>query len=379
MIRGVLAYANEHPDFQIITASAIPYIPLQHRNSFECDGIIGYAESKSECEQLAAARIPAVNVTLHQPPLSGLPVVHSDNLAIGQVAAEHLLQLGLRSFAFVGHQAWFHNQQRCVGFRQTVEVKGNQFQEISVRFGQVRGTGFPSRSIVREALARDLAKLPHPVGVLAAHDEFAAEVVSCLTENGLTVPHDVAVLGVNNYSLICEATSPPLTSVSQRSETIGYEAAALLSRLMSGESSPAEPLLIAPGPVLVRRSTDYLAISDRTVVEAMGFIEANCHRPIRTVDVVHHVALRRGALDAKFIDTLGQSVAEVLRSARVRRAKNLLVSSRLDILEIGVRCGFDSKSGFTRAFVREVGMLPSEFRKKAAPSNRSIGMAMENE
>ena len=228
----------------------------------------------------------------------------------------------------------------------------------------------PVRPIDRQHLQAALAALQPPIGIMAAHDEFAFEVIEACTALGWTVPHDVAVLGVNNYSLVCEVADPPLTSLVQRSESIGYEAAALLDQLMAGGQPPREPILIPPGRLIVRMSTDFLAVSDRMVLEAVRFIQTHCHQPIRTEDVLLHVGLSRRALDKRFARSLGHSVAEVIRTTRVQRAKELLATSSLDIFDIGIRCGFDSKSGFTRAFRQVAGQLPSSFRKHARQRER---------
>ena len=365
MIRGVLAYAREHPDFKILAETAIPYVPPERLAHHSHDGVIAYAETDEECRWLADRGVPAVNVTMHQPPQAHLPVVHSDNRALGRQAAEHLLGLGLRTFAFVGHESWHHNQLRQAGFSEAVRASGFSCQQIGILFPASGTSLVPVRPIDRQHLQAALATLQPPVGIMAAHDEFAFEVIEACAALGWTVPHDVAVLGVNNYSLVCEVADPPLSSLVQRSEAIGYEAAALLDRLMAGEQPPPEPILLPPGQLIVRMSTDFLAVSDRMVLDAVRFIQAHCHQPIRTEDVLLHVGVSRRALDKRFGRSLGQSVAEVIRTTRVQRAKELLATSSLDIFDIGIRCGFDSKSGFTRAFRQVAGQLPSSFRRQA--------------
>lgn len=371
MIRGVIDYAREHPDFRILAETAVPYIPLDRLDDVTHDGVIAYAESAEECGRLAARGCPAVNVTMHQPPQPGLPVVHSDNVAVGRHAAEHLLGLGLRRFAFVGHMHWHHNAVRSAGFHEAVVAAGFPCREIDVTFLDESVASCSARPIDRSLLRQSLEMLEPPVGIMAAHDEFAFEVIEACDALGWTVPHDVAVVGVNNYSLVCEVADPPLSSLMQQSEAIGYEAAVVLERLMAGETQSPDQVLIPPGRLVVRRSTDFLAVSDRLVLEAVQFIQRQCHRPIHTEDVVQQVGLSRRALDKRFAHSLGQSVAEVIRATRVRRAKELLATSKLDILDIGIRCGFDSKSGFTRAFRQVAGQLPSNFRRQVWQRSQS--------
>lgn len=67
-------------------------------------------------------------------------------------------------------------------------------------------------------------------------------------------------MGVDNDAVFCDLSEPPLSSIDQDLERIGYEAAALLERLMRGDSPPAEPVFVPPRAVVTRRSTDAIAI-----------------------------------------------------------------------------------------------------------------------
>ncbi len=77
---------------------------------------------------------------------------------------------------------------------------------------------------------------------------------------------DMAVIGVDNDEVMCELTNPPLTSIEQGSRQIGYEAALLLERLMAGKKVPRQRTLLEPENIVVRQSTDILAIEDDTVI-----------------------------------------------------------------------------------------------------------------
>lgn len=362
MMRGVLDFARDHPEFAIIKNTAIPYIPIASLKRGLCDGVVAYAETRDEIASLIRIGLPAVNVTLHEDPCPSLPVVHSNNRMIGRLAAEHLLEIGLKNFAFCGHFKWHHNSARLAGFRDMLATRGLSCQAISAAFLNKQKTGSLGRVIDRQRLVDAISRLSSPIGVAAAHDEFAFEVIEGCRKLGRRVPHDVAVIGVNDYRLICETTDPPLTSVRQRSEEIGYKAASLLLRRMRGEPVGQTPVSVDPEAIVVRRSSDFLAISDTLVAASMEYIRANCHHPVHAEDVARRAGLARRTLDKRFQRALGQSVAEELRLARIRRAKELLTASDLDIVDIAVRCGFDSKSGFTRAFHRETGRLPSAYR-----------------
>src|SRR5439155_11720978 len=124
----------------------------------------------------------------------------------------------------------------------------------------------------QDDVARWLAALPHPVGVLACNDVRGLQVLDSCRRIGLPVPERVAVLGVDNDVTLCELSDPPLSSIDQDLERIGYEAAALLDRLMNGEPPPPGPVLVEPLGVVSRRSTDAVAIDDPAVADALRLL-----------------------------------------------------------------------------------------------------------
>lgn len=61
-------------------------------------------------------------------------------------------------------------------------------------------------------------------------------------------------------------------------------------------------------------------------------------------------------------ETIGQSLLRI----RLKNAKRLLTESRKSIIEISTLCGFNDLSYFYRAFKKETGMAPGDFRKHSA-------------
>ena len=84
-------------------------------------------------------------------------------------------------------------------------------------------------------LRRWLQELPKPIGIMACYDIRGQQVLDACRSAGLAVPDEVAVIGVDNDALLCELASPPLSSVIPNTHRTGYEAAALLDRIMAGK------------------------------------------------------------------------------------------------------------------------------------------------
>ncbi len=315
-----------------------------------------------QASRLASLNVPVVNLTLHTDPSDIIPVVHSDNALIGKLAGEHLMSLGLRDFAFVGHFAWYHNRVRRDGFSEYLSTHDYSSHHIDLEFEAETTGDFSVRRIKQKSLREELSSIPGPLGVMAAHDEFAFEVVEACNAIGRSVPFDVAIIGVNDYRLICETTMPGLSSIAQNSERIGYLAAELVHSLMRGESTPHAPILVPPGQLVVRRSSEFLALDDAELVPVVAYLRDHCHQPITAEDIADHFDMGRKTLDKRFKAALGHTVTTELRMERIRIARRLLTTTNLRVIDVGIRSGFDSASGFVRAFRESTGMTPGQVR-----------------
>src|SRR5262249_55442140 len=114
----------------------------------------------------------------------------------------------------------------------------------------------------RQLLIRELRRLPKPLAVFAYNDCVAADIIDACDNSGLLVPEAVAVLGVDNDTMLCECLRVPLSSVCHDLEGMAYQAAALLDRLMAGKKAPKKILRVPPTGLMTRRSTDIQAVNN---------------------------------------------------------------------------------------------------------------------
>ncbi len=361
IMRGVIGYVQQHGGWEIDTRQANPSIPWEALSEWRGDGLIAAVYFPWQYRALRRKRIPAVNVCARLD-TSEISTVFSDNQAIGRLAAEHLIGLGLKHFAFVGRRDLLHDAARGQGFVDEVGRRSFPCQRVEVADELTD----PDEAREHRAIAAQLQKLQRPVGVFAAHDHLGCEVLAVCRELEIKVPYEVAVVGVNNFQLLCETGQPPLSSICQQAERTGYEAARLLTRIVDGEAEAVEHLHLPPGELVQRRSTDFLAVADGEVALALRFIRENCARPITVDDVLEHTSVSRRTLDKRFIESLGHPPAEEIRLSRIRRAQHLLASSPQTILAIALSSGYRSVSGFERAFQHYTGMAPREYRRRFA-------------
>jgi len=215
----------------------------------------------------------------------------------------------------------------------------------------------------RDRIARWLKGLSRPVGIVACNDVRGHHVLDACRSLGLTVPEEVAVVGVDNAETFCALCDPPLSSVVPDATQIGYEAADLLQRLMRGGASPTETRLIPPRGVVTRQSSDSVAISDAVVAKAVRFIRENAHHPIGVEDVLARSGVSRSTLERRFRAALGHSPHDEIQRCRLKRVKKLLLETGWSVSRIAEETGYDHAEYMMVQFKRETGMTPTQWRK----------------
>jgi LacI family transcriptional regulator len=269
----------------------------------------------------------------------------SDAAAIGELAADFFLERGFTSFAFVGAPIdinWSRN-------------RGNAFRGRLAKAGFTCHTYAPSHPSKddQDALRAWIKRLPTPIALFAVWDVRAREILDiCLTE-GIHVPADMAVLGVDNETLICETTIPTLSSIHLDSRRMGYEAASFIDNLLRKKRRPrkAPVRYFKPLSVVARGSTEIVNNPDPVIKKALEVIWLNAHDPQLSIPVVAaHVGVSRRTLEARFRQVLGKSPLDELQWTRLNRAKNLLRSTHFSISALGKMCGFANSSHLGKLF-----------------------------
>ena len=212
-------------------------------------------------------------------------------------------------------------------------------------------------------LAKWLAGLPKPVGIMACYDIKAQQVLDVCRELDLAVPEQVAVIGADNDHLLCNLSDPPLSSVIPNSRRAGYEAARLLDQMMFGEKVDNNAVLVRPLGIETRQSTDTLAIEDAEIAEALRFIRRHASSGINVGDVLKAVPLSRRVLESRFRKLLGRTPHEEIVRQRIGRVQQLLSETELSLREIADRTGFEHAEYLSVAFKQATGQTPTQFRK----------------
>jgi LacI family transcriptional regulator len=194
------------------------------------------------------------------------------------------------------------------------------------------------------------------------------------------VPNEVAILGVNNDYLRCAFGNPPLSSVATDRQLAGYRAAELLDQMMvTGRATGNEDVRIDPIRVVVRHSTDVLAIEDRATCAAIHYIRQFACQGITAEDVAKHVGVSRHVLERKFRHLLGRSAHAEIRQIQVARIKQLLVETDLPLKNIADLVGIMHTEYVNVMFSRHVGMTPGMYRREHQPRQSESRLASSPE
>jgi LacI family transcriptional regulator len=335
------------------------------------DGIIALLRHRdSELTRFVlAANVPVVDLVSELPQLH-IPRVLADNHAIGRTAAEHLISCGLHHLAFLNVWDSRVEQERMEGFRLAAESAGHVFHPIEFHGGQARQGRIDDSQGMLNWLRDRLLELPKPLGAMGQHDREAIYIIQACELAALRIPEQVAVVGSDNDPLLCELGPVPLSSVDNRRRDQGFRAAALLDELISGRPAPREPIRVPTGPVMVRYSSEVLAVPDPDLSKALRYIAENYHRPsISVEEVVRHVDITRRRLYSLFEEHLGRPIHSEILRRRLDLAKRLLLTTREKLYFIGRSCGFRGAQQLTRVFTREVGVPPSQYRQRQTQSD----------
>lgn len=353
VIRGVAEYARTHSniDVEIMAAHSSGQLPGEAATA--CNGVI-LATGFDYSAAVYARGLPAISLTNFHPQ-SGLSRVVTDDQTLGRQVAEHFLMRGYRHFAFVGRDVHF-SMQRYNGFCKAVtDALGTRAkpQHLTAK----------SKSV-----GRQLNRLQKPLALMAANDPWARHVMNISHQSEWLIPDDVAVVGVDNDDVYGgDITRPPLSSVLQLTDRIGYAGVKNLIDLIEGRKVP-QITLIPPGPLIVRESSQAVAVDDDLVIQAIQTMEQTLSQQINIKQLLGTLGVSRRAMELRFAHALGRTPGAELKRLRIERAKFLLATTSRPVSRIAEEVGFSNPPHLCHTFKALLGVTPSAYRNNIMPS-----------
>ncbi|GIW76557.1 MAG: XylR family transcriptional regulator [Phycisphaerae bacterium] len=358
VLRGIGQYARVHGPwlFYLPDRPVIDSIPtLEEWNG---DGIIVQPHQNERfVKELASCGKPVVSLS-GPPGAGGLPTVIANQSAVVEQAITHFRERGFTRFAYCGSSSERIWPPTGELFRKAAESQGQPCELY------LPGYNPELRTLRLAHIGSWLKSLRKPTALLAYNDLRAREVLDACQLVGVRVPEEIAVLGVSNDDLICDLSNPPLSSVIHNARRIGYEAAAMLERILRHEKGPTL-VEVEPLGVKTRQSTDLLAIEDPEIATALRFIRENACSGIRVEDILEEVAMSRRALEIRFREAVGRAPHTEIRRVQLERVKELLATTDYKLERISEMAGFSTAQYLAGLFHRVTGMTPGEYRRRA--------------
>ncbi len=356
VIRGLARHARIHGLGTFLRSGLIP--EPSALEGFGAVGAVASVTSRRVLRDLKALSMPVVNISNW---LGDLPVatVCPDNLQIGQMAAEYFMGRQFRRVAFYGGQSRAYVNDRRHAFSDSLAQKGIEMINLPAA-----GYSQNWREQIQQ-MAATLKAMSKPMGVFCANDEEGRHIIEICRRGQIHVPDEISVLGVDNDEMLCEISAPPLSSIDTQAERIGYEAAAMLVRLIEGEEGREAILRIPPAGVVERQSSETIAVEDPDVAAALHYIRHHADQPIRVTDVIAATNLSRRTLERRFAETVGRTPSVEIRRQHVERAKYLLSFTDWNLTRIAYGSGFRSFRQLANVFRADLNCSPTQWRKRS--------------
>ena len=359
LLRGFVNYARHHGPWALNWEPGGLNEIWPRLSRLDAQGV--FLRDGKHIRKVLALGIPTVVVGHRNEDFPDVAHVVTDSESAGRLAAEHLMGCGFKHFAFCGpsHIRW--SVARRQSFQRHLKPSGRHVHCFAAP-AEGRETSWKSEHAV---MGRWLKSLPKPVGVMAGNDDVAHHLVEACKTARLHIPDQVGIIGVDNDELVCELSSPAISSVEINFERAGYESARVLDEWMRrGKNVRPARIMAAATHVVARLSTDILAVDDAPLLKALRFIRDHARENLGVAEVVRESGLSRRALENRFRLELGRSILQEIRRIRVGLIAQMLMKTDLPVSDIAGVLGYDNVQHIARYFRKEKHMSLVAFRKR---------------
>lgn len=363
LLKGILRYSKEHEPW-VVCRMPPSYKQrfgiegvLSWASQWEANAIIGQFDSADDVSRFATHGIVALAQDYKQR-FSNLPNITSDYHKAGRMAAQFFIQKGYKNFAFFGYKDVVWSEERCRGFLSGITEAGLGTSFYEYHNEQIENLWFYESA----PLTRWLQSLPPSTALMACDDNQAIKITEACRLIGLKIPEEIAVLGVDNDTVICNLSDPPLSSLHMDVERGGYDAAALIDKLLKDPHTPWTDIYIKPLNIVNRTSTDIYSTDDPYVLKVIMTIHQNLATKLTVNDLLRQVPLSRRLLEVRFRQATGESIYQYMLKVRMEHFAQRLLSSNEPIADIALRVGFSDYKNLARQFRLLKNCSPSEYR-----------------
>ncbi len=371
LMKGIVEYSKGRGSWVLCK------MPLSYRDMHGVEGVLGWA-LQWKADAIVAQFYNSDNVGIFRDNgivaiaqdfkqrFNDIPNITGAHYAAGQMGAKYFLERGFRNFAFYGFKGIVWSEERLEGFIDEIERAGYGDSISEYQNTDIDDIWFYDT----DSLMGWLRELPKPVGVMACDDNQGRHIIEACGHCGIKIPEEVAVLGVDNDEIVCTLSNPPLSSIGQSVERGGYDAAALIERMIDNPEGQFGDVVVEPTGVVTRQSTDVYASDDAYISVVLKHIHGNSDTRMSVDDVVGLVPLSRRLLETRFKNVTGLSVYSYMLKVRIDKLAQRLLTSDETIIEIALEMGFPDYKNISRQFKNIKGCTPSRYREMALEAQK---------
>jgi LacI family transcriptional regulator len=196
---------------------------------------------------------PMVLVNCAAPDRPGIPAIVPDDYGGNLALVNHLLDHGHTKLAYITlNPNILAAGLRERAFRDAHAARGLAIREDWVVPGLV-GEVFADRFVAFENLTRILNGAVRPTAIVAGNDEIALQCYCAAMQAGLRVPHDISIVGFDDFQAVSNVIQPGLTTMALPYQAMGRRAVDVLLGLLAG-NTPSAPLDSQPCELVERLS-----------------------------------------------------------------------------------------------------------------------------
>ena len=337
---------------------------LDHIEEWGGDGIIADFDDPAIQSALLNVKVPVIGIGgsySNEQDYPDVPYVATDNYEVVKAAYEHLKKKGLERFAFYGFPADQNHRWAVERERAMVKLCKDDGYDCSVY------RGHPTRpetwQYTMNRVTDWIQGLPNPVGIVSVTDARARHLLQACEHIGKLVPDSISIVGIDDDDIARYLSRISLSSVTQGCFEMGFQAARLLHRHLENPNLKNKRVLVPPAGVSERQSTDFKALKDPYVIQAMHYIRQNACRGIKVEQVLDYVGVSRSNLEQRFREERGHSIHTEIHNEKLAKACKLLAEESMSTNDVAQVCGYPSLQYMYAVFKKHYDKTPREFRE----------------
>ncbi len=298
------------------------------------------------------------------------PTIRLDDTAIAKSAADFFASHLYSSVAYCGFPELRFSQARCEAFVAAEKEYGIDCKIYNKTSRQKIKDFFfyneqPGKIADIAELKTWINSLAKPTAVFCCNDIRAFQVMKCCEILNIRVPEEIAILGVDNDTLLCSFSSVTISSIETDAKKLGFRAGELLAELFDGRNNQAPRIIYhQPQSVIERASTEIYHSKTEWLSDALIYIQRNIAKGVNAVDVVRHTGYSYTTVNNAFSDECNTTIQREIIRQRLALACKYLQETSDSAANIATMCGFKNPQYFSKVFHDTYGISPDKWRNK---------------